>query len=204
MSEKKYQHLKFRMLDWPFCVGLIIGSPSVASRIRGTTAQHELFLSAKAELKPLLISRKEARLELTADGSDVRPKVILDRLLQKSAEGNILPLSNESTVDAISEISSSALDQQSLSFWVALFLEHIAMIDLDLIPRTLEQEPLIPAPKAAIECQRFGQRTFNRIRYAEVQKKLPYSVPYQLINKLNVLRLLRPETFLRRLICILG
>ncbi|VEN60731.1 unnamed protein product [Callosobruchus maculatus] len=50
-------------------------------------------------------------------------------------------------------------------------------MDLDLTPRTLEQEPLIPPAREAIaaqgiECQRFGQPTFNRIRYAEVQKKL--------------------------------
>nr|CAI5839163.1 unnamed protein product [Callosobruchus analis] len=54
------------MLNWPFCVGLIMAPSSVASRIRGAAAQHELFLSAIADLKPLLVSR----FELAADGSD--------------------------------------------------------------------------------------------------------------------------------------
>nr|CAH7718718.1 unnamed protein product [Callosobruchus chinensis] len=212
ISEKKYRDLKFRMLDWPFCVGLIMGPPSVSSRIRGTAAQHELFLAAIAELKPLLISRKVACLELAADSSDVdgsssllsvpqdsdRPpkkssrldmleqattelrsmmEVILDRLPQKSAEGHISTLSNENAEDAFSDISLGASDQPSLGSWVAPSLGHVPMIDIDLTPRTLEQEPLIPAPKAAIEaqgieCQRFGQPTFNRILYADVQKKL--------------------------------
>nr|CAH7738512.1 unnamed protein product [Callosobruchus chinensis] len=103
--------------------------------------------------------------------------VILDRLPQESAEGHIPTLSNENAEDAFSDISSGASDQPSLGSWVAPSLGHVPMIDIDLTPRTLEQEPLIPAPKAAIkaqgiECQGFGQPTSNRIRYADVQKKL--------------------------------
>nr|CAI5842753.1 unnamed protein product [Callosobruchus analis] len=210
ISENKYRDLKFRMLNWPFCVGLIMAPSSVASRIRGAAEQHELFLSAIADLKPLLVSRKEACIELAADGSDAdgssslqesdRPpkkpsrldmleqanaelrsmmEVILDRLPQKSSEGLAPTLSNDNEEDAFSQISSGASDGASSS-WVAPSLGHIPInptIDLDLTPRTLEQEPLIPAAKAAIatqgiECQRFGQPSFNRIRYAEVQKKL--------------------------------
>ncbi|VEN37628.1 unnamed protein product [Callosobruchus maculatus] len=186
ISEKKYRDLKFRMLNWPFCVGLIMAPSSVASRIRGSAAQHELFLSAIVDLKPLLVSRKEACLELAADSSDVdgssslqgsdRPpkkpsrldmleqanaelrsmmEVILDRLPQKSTEGLAPTLSNDNEEDAFSEISSGASDGASGS-WVAPPLGHIPMnptIDLDLTPRTLEQESLIPPAKEATAAQ---------------------------------------------------
>lgn len=70
LSEKTYKDMKIKMLGWPFCIGLIIGPPSIGSRIRGSAVQNELIVASLAELKPLLLSRKEASREL-ADNEDV-------------------------------------------------------------------------------------------------------------------------------------
>ncbi|CAG4990188.1 unnamed protein product [Colias eurytheme] len=70
LSEKTYKEMKIRMLEWPFCVGLIIGPPSIGSRIRGSAVQNELIVASLAELKPLLLSRKEISREL-ADSEDI-------------------------------------------------------------------------------------------------------------------------------------
>lgn len=48
--------------------------------------------------------------------------------------------------------------------------------DFDFDPKTIEQEPAIPAPskkmeKFGIECQKLGTNSFNKIRHLEIQKK---------------------------------
>ncbi|CAH0560549.1 unnamed protein product [Brassicogethes aeneus] len=63
------------------------------------------------------------------------------------------------------------------SAWVAPSIGQETLLDLDFTPRTREQEPSVPAPKAhiaaqGVECQKLGKTSFSRIRYAEVQKKL--------------------------------
>ncbi|CAG5000899.1 unnamed protein product [Parnassius apollo] len=78
LPEKAYKDIKIKMLEWPFCVGLIIGpsarplilAPSIGARIRGSAVQNELIVASLTELKPLLLSRKDASKEL-ADSDDV-------------------------------------------------------------------------------------------------------------------------------------
>ncbi|CAG5056842.1 unnamed protein product [Parnassius apollo] len=60
LPEKVYKDIKIKMLEWPFCVGLIIGPPSIGARIRGSAVQNELIVASLTELKPLLLSRKDA------------------------------------------------------------------------------------------------------------------------------------------------
>ncbi|CAG4930095.1 unnamed protein product [Parnassius apollo] len=61
-----------KMLEWPFCVRLIIGPPSIGARIRGSAVQNELIVASLTELKPLLLSRKYASKELAdSDDADV-------------------------------------------------------------------------------------------------------------------------------------
>ncbi|KAG5872137.1 hypothetical protein JTB14_013608 [Gonioctena quinquepunctata] len=66
--------------------------------------------------------------------------------------------------------------KEEASPWVAPVLTD-EDVDFDFTPKTKEQEPPIPAPKANIEaqgidCLRLGKTSFNKIRYMDVQKKL--------------------------------
>lgn len=70
LPEQVYKKYKLRMLSWPLCVALIIGPPSLSSRIRGSSIHHELVLAAISELKPLLISREKACLHLQSYDED--------------------------------------------------------------------------------------------------------------------------------------
>ncbi|KAI8440696.1 hypothetical protein MSG28_009047, partial [Choristoneura fumiferana] len=70
LSERAYRDIKLKLLEWPLCVGLIIGPASLAARIRGSAVQNELVVAALADIKPLLICREEANRELSADTED--------------------------------------------------------------------------------------------------------------------------------------
>lgn len=59
--------MKNKMLSWPFCTALIIGPASLAARVRGSAAQHELILAALSDMKPLLLSRSDASDELSKE-----------------------------------------------------------------------------------------------------------------------------------------
>lgn len=67
LPEKVYRDIRVRMLDWPFCRGLIIAPSSLSARIRGSAVQNELVLAALADLRPLLKSRLEASKEITEE-----------------------------------------------------------------------------------------------------------------------------------------
>ncbi|KAI8428780.1 hypothetical protein MSG28_007454 [Choristoneura fumiferana] len=69
-STRAYRDIKLKLLEWPLCVGLIIGPASLAARIRGSAVQNELVVAALADIKPLLICREEANRELSADTED--------------------------------------------------------------------------------------------------------------------------------------
>lgn len=70
LSERTYRDIKVKLLNWPFCVGLIIGPPSLAARVRGLATHNEAILSSLSDLKPLLISRKKASQQLSVECSD--------------------------------------------------------------------------------------------------------------------------------------
>ncbi|CAH1107670.1 unnamed protein product [Psylliodes chrysocephalus] len=60
LSERIYRDMKLKMLDRPFCVRLIIGPLPLAAQIRGSVAQNKILLASLAEMKPIMIPRKEA------------------------------------------------------------------------------------------------------------------------------------------------
>ncbi|CAH2009595.1 unnamed protein product [Acanthoscelides obtectus] len=70
LSEKAYRDMKIRMLNCPFCLGLVTAPSSLAAKIRGSIAQNELVLAALEVMKHLMISRKEASSLLSEDLSD--------------------------------------------------------------------------------------------------------------------------------------
>lgn len=70
LPERLYRDMKTKMLSWPFCVGLIIGPPVLAARVRGSAAQSEVVLEALSDMKPLLLSRKETSHQLASESSD--------------------------------------------------------------------------------------------------------------------------------------
>lgn len=39
LPERPYRDMKVKMLSWPFCVGLIIGPPALAARVRGSAVK---------------------------------------------------------------------------------------------------------------------------------------------------------------------
>nr|CAI5869622.1 unnamed protein product [Callosobruchus analis] len=88
-------------------------------------------------------------------------QAILDRLPQKSGEGNIPVLFNENAQHSFSKISSGALDQPSLGFWVAPSFEHVPLIDLDLTP-PIEAQVRVPALWSAHFKTGSVMRTFRR------------------------------------------
>nr|CAI5824391.1 unnamed protein product [Callosobruchus analis] len=82
--------MKLKILDWDFRVGLKIGPPSVASTIRGSAVQNELTNSFLDDLRPLLLSRKEASLQLAHDESDYESTSTLPTKVAKRSSGSRL------------------------------------------------------------------------------------------------------------------
>lgn len=70
ISEKAFRRMKDELLRWPFCRGLIIGPPELSRKIRASHMQHELIIQSVAHLKPLMISRTEASLQINQEASD--------------------------------------------------------------------------------------------------------------------------------------
>nr|CAI5865782.1 unnamed protein product [Callosobruchus analis] len=207
------------MMNWPFCIGLVIGPPALASKIRGAEVNHELVMSSLESVKPWLVSKVEASRQLADDTSDAeststngtkavrcKKESRLDRLEQSQEE---LKMMMQSFLDRFTPPSEQADnscnqgyessddydledqdDQENVAPSLDLGLEESnstegpvvppETFDFNFVPETKEQEPLIPRPDVRIEaqvvtCLRLGQGTYNRIRYAEAQKKLQAS-----------------------------
>ncbi|XP_031344841.1 uncharacterized protein LOC116171931 [Photinus pyralis] len=201
ISEKKYREIKVKMLDWPFCIGLIIGPSSLAAKIRGSLAQNELALAALTDLKPLLISRLEAsrQLEADSDAESINTRPSVSSKASKKSRLDALEKSNEdlknmlaSVLDRLNDTRPSSSyslsddgkenlqpfseEEEDEVSWKAPSIADAPPMEWDFTPQTKEQEPLVPAPKPTIEkqgiqCQRLESTSFNKIRYAEVQKK---------------------------------
>ncbi|CAG9773290.1 unnamed protein product [Ceutorhynchus assimilis] len=107
------------MLEWPFCVGLIIKPASLAAKIRGSAVKNELIVAALAELKPLFLSQKEANRRLLENlpedesESDVEESPVVSEMHTsegKSGEtGRLdkLEKSNENLLNMISALVTS-------------------------------------------------------------------------------------------------
>nr|CAH7753310.1 unnamed protein product [Callosobruchus chinensis] len=212
LPERVYRDFKVKMLEWPFCIGLIIGPPSLAARIRSSAVKHELIMAALEDMRPLLLPRKKACRQLlgdsSADGSSddvVKHKYkkrvsrldkleenqtemrqmfqeFLERfqsreaLLEDELEGkeNISELEDDDVEDTTSLDTSSVWKAPTMT---EALPQEDDIDHLDFTPKTQEQDPPIPAPRKKIEmqgvdCQRLGSASFNKVRYAEVQRKL--------------------------------
>nr|CAI5820737.1 unnamed protein product [Callosobruchus analis] len=197
-----------------FCMGLVIGPPALASKIRAAEVNHELVMSSLESGFP--VSRVETSRQLAEDTSDAeststngtkavrgKKESRLNRLEQSQEELNMMmqsfldrfaPPSEQADNSCIQVYESSddyALedqeDQENVAPSLDLGLEEsnstevpvvpLETFDFNFVPETKEQEPLIPRPDVRIEaqgvtCLRLGQGTYNRIRYAEAQRKL--------------------------------
>ncbi|CAH2019860.1 unnamed protein product [Acanthoscelides obtectus] len=69
LKERPYRDMKVKMMSWPFCVGLILGPPSLALQVRGSALHCELVTQSVKNLRGLLMTRKEAS-KLLGDGSE--------------------------------------------------------------------------------------------------------------------------------------
>nr|CAI5842273.1 unnamed protein product [Callosobruchus analis] len=169
------------MLDWPFCVGLLVGPTSLASRIRGLAAQHEITLSAISDLRPSMVSRKEAYQELGGGVSDDDSTVSRQRVTPRGKEESRLEVLEkgqqemremirallkssqrpgtpeyqyylEDDEDEEDEFENIVSDNESAgTSWKAPSPAPPTIMDWDFAPHTVEKEPLFPAPKPSIE-----------------------------------------------------
>lgn len=102
ISEKGYRELKIKMLNWSFCIGLIIRPTSLAARIRGSAVQNELVMASLDALKPLLIGQKEAARQLSEGFSETEGSVA-----GTSCQGTHVPKKNrESRIDRLEKTTS--------------------------------------------------------------------------------------------------
>lgn len=169
-----------------------------------------------SDLKPLLLSRKEASQQLSVESSDgessttpsfssARPKKCsrLDRLEKSNlelrsllegfmrrfepAEGSASELSDNDFEELDELVQERILEPTAdrAESWIPPALSPCfsqkgaqnVQFELDFSPHTQEQEPSIGPPRPhiaeqGVQCQRLGQSSFARIRYADVQKKL--------------------------------
>nr|CAH7752193.1 unnamed protein product [Callosobruchus chinensis] len=51
VAEKSYKNMKLRLLDWDICRALIVSPIQVAAKLRGSSAQAELFNKAVEPIK---------------------------------------------------------------------------------------------------------------------------------------------------------
>nr|CAH7734071.1 unnamed protein product [Callosobruchus chinensis] len=70
LPERVYRNYKVKMLEWPFCIGLFIGPPALAAKMRGSSLKCDLILSELEEVRHLLVSRKQACRQLLDCSSD--------------------------------------------------------------------------------------------------------------------------------------
>nr|CAI5842336.1 unnamed protein product [Callosobruchus analis] len=201
--------MKLKMLNWDFCVGLLIGPPSVTSKMRGSAVQNELINSSLDDLRPLLLSRKEASLQLAHDESECESTGTLPPKVAKRSSGSrpdVLQRNHDEMKSMLASIlnklnstqkeddNSSLLelsedeediptspfllaDDESETSWMAPGFSRSEDTNVYFLPKTKEQEPAIPGAKPhiaeqGVQCQRLDQLSYNKVRYAEVQKKL--------------------------------
>lgn len=198
LSEKQYKDMKIKMLGWPFCVGLIVGPPSVGARIRGSAVQNELIIASLADLKPLLLSRKDASKELaeneeddvsTVRSSSSKSKSKLSRMDKLEEEFSEMkdmlsgfikrfePVSDHESEPDESYTSSEEelVDKQHLRKPDSIEWKAPSPVledendDFDFSPQTKEQEPAIPTPKPHIELQGIQCLRLGELAYKQIR-----------------------------------
>nr|CAH7721074.1 unnamed protein product [Callosobruchus chinensis] len=67
VGEKSYKNMKLRLLDWDICRALIVSPIQIAAKLRGSSAQAELFNKAVEPIKSTIISRQQIAEALSTD-----------------------------------------------------------------------------------------------------------------------------------------
>nr|CAI5821543.1 unnamed protein product [Callosobruchus analis] len=232
ISERSLREMKLKMLEWAFCVGLIVGPSAIANRIRGSAAQNELILAAIRDLKPLMLSRKEANKIMGNEPSESESNPTRSRKGSKVRETGRISTDHENRLDRVESMVSAILEklnsrenvetpmetntdeegselpseddlEEARSWAPPNLLAEMEEEDteIDFRPLMKEQEPPIPTAKPNIlqqgrECQRLGTSSFNKIRYADVHKKLHASPVF---SSLKVNPQLLPTLYLSQL-----
>lgn len=111
ISEKSFKEMKLKMLDWPFCVGLIVGPSSVSNKIRGSAAQNELILAAIRDLKQLMLSRKEANKTLGNEVSESEGNTSRSKRSSLERETKNKSKETESRLDRVENMISTILEK---------------------------------------------------------------------------------------------
>lgn len=198
LSEDDFLTMKQRMLQWPFCRGLILRPKAVALPIHGSAQAYDAFASALSPLRPLLLSRGDVDSVLRpetppqppnpapAGASEDRLLRIEDALERLFADREDPRLTLDDDSDGVSDHSFrpdrdnfSDVVPSEHSEWQAppLLRSSPAGDPFSFTPNTEEQAPAIPDPAAdvlaqAIHCQRLGTSSWNRVRYSDVLQRL--------------------------------
>lgn len=70
LPEKQFRDMKVKMLGWALCRALIISPPAILNRIKGSSGQGAIFLTAVSPIKDMLLTRKQAAQILSGGDSD--------------------------------------------------------------------------------------------------------------------------------------
>ncbi|XP_050302618.1 uncharacterized protein LOC126740581 [Anthonomus grandis grandis] len=196
LSERAYRDIKMKMLNWPLCVGLIIGPSSLVIRIRGTSTSIDLMMASIAEIKPVLLSREEASRELAGNltekfsissqtSSGTKRSSRLDRLEESHLElkGMLESFMKRFDRPDTSESKYSSGDEQTFNVedintnmsspepsevpWAPP--ECPMDEEFDFCPVAREQEPAVPAPKSHIADQGISCQRLGELSFKQIR-----------------------------------
>nr|CAH7750068.1 unnamed protein product [Callosobruchus chinensis] len=153
-----------------------------ASKLLGATSDTDsgsCSQDTQVARKNLGNSSRLAALEQESAATRSLLQEILNRLDNKNGGVVSLDLEEDQGGELLDgEDSAEESDDESIP-WKAPEVTPTTARDIvvDFAPQTKEQEPSIPEPIPAIKaqgiaCQRLGESTWNRIRYADVQKRI--------------------------------
>nr|CAI5833250.1 unnamed protein product [Callosobruchus analis] len=192
LSEKAFKDMKLSLLEWPFTKALIIYPVTLGIKIRGSAARYELFSAAVDDVKRRVVSREDAnrilRGEHTETRLDMTEKAIselaaktqnIEQLLQQLISGQVnTGCSSESDdyEDVSSPIHRSDEEDESVMH-AFLGSDEPVSSALSFLPDVKEIEPTIPQAdpllvKQGVSCQRLGTSGWNKVRFADAQKRL--------------------------------
>lgn len=184
LKDKPYRDMKVKMLSWPFCLGLVLGPPSLALQIRGSALHCELVAHATNGIKHLLLTRNEASRALgqvsdSETDKSIEPASTRKRIssasrieaLEREGKATRLLLqeilsrldntnqdSSNSEQDEGRDDASSDDESDSTKPWNPPEFSVPSQKDpvIDFSPNTKEADPVIPLPDPEIKAQGFA------------------------------------------------
>nr|CAI5852551.1 unnamed protein product [Callosobruchus analis] len=163
VGEKTYKNIKLKLLNWDICRALILSPHHLAARSEGIVAH-----KAKRRVRKRHKSTDQG--EAATESRFNRLESMIEGLIKTVRENKENGCGNTDSWRAPSPC-------QSFPFESEPNLDSESQ-DWDIFsPITKESEPAIPRADPLIEqqglkCQRFGEVSWNKIRYTETQKKL--------------------------------